>query len=95
MTNNEHNEKVLAEISKHQEAIEELKATIKPADEIQAVTLVECNAGMREAHFAKHTEKEAIKMAVAEAMSEGGVINKAIKASKQPIKAVKNESAKA
>jgi len=94
MTNNEHNEKVLAEISKHLEAIEELKATLKPADAVQEVSLEQCNAGAREAHFAKYAEREAIKAAVAEAMSEGGAINKAVKAVKQPAKAVKNESAK-
>lgn len=86
MTNNEHNEKVLSEISKHQEAIEELKATIKPADEIKAVTLVECNAGMREAHFAKHAEQERVKKAV-ETLLFG--------TEEKPKRAVKNESAKA
>ena len=91
MTNNEHNEKVLAEISKHLEAIEELKATIKPADAVQEVSLEQCNAGAREAHFAKYVEREAIKAAVAEVIDDG---YKAVKAVKQPAKAVKNESAK-
>jgi len=73
MTNNEHNEKVLAEISKHLEAIEELKATIKPADALQEVSLEQCNAGAREAHFAKYAEQERMKQAVAAALAGGAV----------------------
>lgn len=85
MTNNEHNEKVLAEISKHLEAIEELKATIKPADAVQEVSLEQCNAGAREAHFAKYAERERMKQAVATVLAG---------ADEKPKKAVKNESAK-
>lgn len=92
MTNNEHNEKVLAQIIEHQEAIEALKETLKPADAVVEVSLEQCNAGAREAHFAKYAEKEVIKAAVAEALSEGGSINKAVKASKAaPKKADKDE----
>lgn len=86
MTNNEHNEKVLTEISKHLEAIEELKATIKPADAVQEVSLEQCNAGAREAHFAKYAEQERMKQAVATVLAG---------ADEKPKKAVKNESAKA
>lgn len=64
MTNNEHNEKVLAQIVEHQEAIEKLKESLLPADAIPEVTLEQCNAGAREAHFAKHAEKERIQTAV-------------------------------
>lgn len=73
MTNNEHNEKVLAEISKHLEAIEELKATLKPADAVQEVSLEQCNAGAREAHFAKYAEQERMKQAVAAVLAGGAV----------------------
>lgn len=64
MTNNEHNEKVLAQIVEHQEAIEALKETLKPADAVAEVSLEQCNAGAREAHFAKYAEKELIKNTV-------------------------------
>lgn len=69
MTNNEHNEKVLAQIVEHQEAIEKLKESLLPADAIPEVTLEQCNAGAREAHFAKHEEQERIKNAVNEIVS--------------------------
>lgn len=64
MTNNEHNEKVLAQIVEHQEAIEALKETLKPADAVAEVSLEQCNAGAREAHFAKYAEKDKLKLAV-------------------------------
>lgn len=69
MTNNEHNEKVLAQISVKLRDIEDLKATLKPADAIAEVSLEQCNAGAREAHFAKYAEQEKLKQAVNAALA--------------------------
>lgn len=69
MTNNEHNEKVLAKIVEHQEAIEALKETLKPADAVAEVSLEQCNAGAREVHFAKYAEQDKLKLAVEAVMA--------------------------
>lgn len=53
MTNNEHNEKVLAEVSKLNSQVEDLLETLKPADPIVEMTLQECNAGALAARMAK------------------------------------------
>lgn len=87
MTNNEHNEKVLAQISTKLREIEDLKATLKPADAIAEVSLEQCNAGAREAHFAKYAERERIKDAVNEVVT--GAVAKAAKAPAK--KAAKDE----
>lgn len=87
MTNNEHNEKVLAQIVEHQEAIEKLKESLLPADAVAEVSLEQCNAGAREAHFAKFDEQERIKAAVTL------VVNNVVapKADKSAKKAAKDE----
>lgn len=64
MTNNEHNEAVLAKISALMAEIDELKKDIKPIELEQGVSLAECNAGAREQHFAKYAQQAAIKAAV-------------------------------
>lgn len=70
MTNNEFNEGVLAEISKKLAEIEELKKTLKPADVLPEVTLAMCNAGAREAHFAKYAAEERLQKALAMVAAE-------------------------
>ena len=44
LTNNEFNNKVFAEIKKHEDKIKALKATLKRAVPIQNATLAQCNA---------------------------------------------------
>ena len=44
LSNNEHNAKVFAEISKLDKQIAELKSTLKPVENVKYATLAECNA---------------------------------------------------
>ena len=44
LSNNEFNEKVFADIKKHEDKVKALKATLKPVEEIKNASLAECNA---------------------------------------------------
>lgn len=68
MTNAEHNDKVLAQISAKLKEIDELKATMLPVEAEPTVTLAECNAGARDARMASFEAKARIKAAVSAAL---------------------------
>lgn len=69
MTNNEHNEKILAEIMTLQERIKVLQAGIKPADDIPEVDLLTCNSGALEARAQKFGQQAKVKAAIEEVIS--------------------------
>lgn len=102
MTNNEHNESILAAISKKMVEIEDLKSNLKPADEVLHADLATCNSGAVEARMAKFSQQNAVKVAmstvIANAMKEPESEpenDTGNEAEEKPKKAVKNESAKA
>lgn len=70
MTNNEHNEKILAEIMKCQERIKSLQGELKPADDLQAVDLITCNHGAREAREQKFSQQARVKAVIEEVMTK-------------------------
>lgn len=68
MTNTEHNNNVLAQISAKLKEIDDLKATMMPVEAEPTVTLAECNSGAREARMAAFASKARIKAAVSAAL---------------------------
>lgn len=70
MTNTEHNDNVLAQISAKLKEIDELKASMLPVEAEPTVTLAECNAGAREARMAAFASKARIKAALSAALVE-------------------------
>lgn len=84
MTNNEHNEKILAEICSLQEQIKELQAEILPADELPEVDLLMCNSGALAARAEKFSQKAQVKAVIEEVMGKA-----------EPAKKAKKDAAKA
>lgn len=84
MTNTEHNNNVLAQISAKMKEIDELKASMLPVEAEQTVTLTECNAGAREDRMAAFASKARIKAAVSAALA-GVPAEKAVAAAKAAV----------
>lgn len=69
MTNNEHNDKILAEIMGLQERIKSLQAEMKPADDLPEVDLLTCNSGALEARAQKFGQQAKVKAAIEEVIT--------------------------
>lgn len=70
MTNNEHNDKLLAEISQLQERIKELQGELKPADPLEEVDLIVVNQGALAARQAEFAQSDRLKAMLEEVVNE-------------------------
>ena len=68
MTNNEHNEALLAEIMQLHEKIKELQGKLLLCDPLQSVDLAVCNANALTARQERFSEREQVKAVVQEVM---------------------------
>lgn len=80
MTNNEHNDKLLAEISQLQERIKELQGELKPADPLEEVDLIVVNQGALAARQAEFAQSVRLKAMLEE------VVNESTDQAKEPAK---------
>lgn len=87
MTNNEHNDKLLAEISQLQERIKELQGELKPADPLEEVDLIVVNQGALAARQAEFAQSERLKVMLEE------VVNESTGQAKEPAKRRRKETA--
>lgn len=70
MTNNEHNDKLLAEISQLQERIKGLQGELKPADPLEEVDLIVVNQGALAARHAEFAQSDRLKAMLEEVVNE-------------------------